>query len=391
VRLLEITNDFPPTLGGIENYIYSIVARWDSADVVIVTRATNGCEEVDRTLDAEVRREPVATLLPTPGFQSRVVGLLADTPFDMVHFASATLPLSLLGPRIRRATGIPYAVSVHGGEFMIGARLFRPLMERALGEAAVALPVSTFTQEAVLRYLRDPPPTEVVSPGVDPARFAPRQKTGPEPAPGRSARGSHFLPQGDPDHDAAQGPVILCVCRLVARKGPSTLIAALPRVLARHPGAILQIVGDGADRRRLQQAARRAGVSSSVRFVGPVPWGSLPAYYAAADVFALPTRERFRGLETEGFPLVYLEAASAGLPVVAGAAGGVGEAVADGETGIVVDGRSPDETAAAVVRLLDDPVLARSMGALGRDRVLGGFTWDDTVDQFRTALAKHAD
>jgi phosphatidylinositol alpha-1,6-mannosyltransferase len=379
VRLLEITNDFPPTLGGIENYIYSIVARWDPADVVIVTRATSGCEEVDATLDAEVRRERVATLLPTPGFQSRVVGLLADVPFDMVHFASATLPLSLLGPRIRRATGIPYAVTVHGGEFMIGARLFRPLMQRALGEAAVALPVSTFTQEAVLRYLRDPPPTEVVSPGVDPARFAPRQEAGPEPAPARRAHG-----------EKEPGRVILCVCRLVARKGPATLIGALPRILARHPGTILRIVGDGSDRRRLQHAARRAGVSSSVHFVGPVPWGSLPGYYAAADVFALPTRERFRGLDTEGFPLVYLEAASAGLPVVAGAAGGVGEAVADGETGIIVDGRSPEETAAAVIRLLDDPVLARSMGALGRDRVLGGFTWDDTVDQFRTALAKHA-
>ena len=367
MRLLEITNDFPPTLGGIENYIHSIVARWDPAEVVVLTRATNGCEAVDRTLDAEVRRERVATLLPTPGFQSRVADLLADTPFDLVHFASATLPLSLLGPRIRRATGIPYAVTVHGGEFMIGARLFRPLMQRALGEAAVALPVSTYTQEAVLRYLRAPPPTEVVSPGVDPARFAPQPKDGP-----------------------ARNPVILCVCRLVARKGPSTLIAALPPILARHPGTILRIVGDGSDRRRLQHAARRAGVSSSVHFVGPVPWGSLPGYYAAADVFALPTRERFRGLETEGFPLVYLEAASAGLPVIAGATGGVGEAVADGETGIIVDGRSPDETAAAIIRLLDDPVLARSMGTLGRDRVLGGFTWDDTVDQFRTALAKHA-
>jgi phosphatidylinositol alpha-1,6-mannosyltransferase len=176
----------------------------------------------------------------------------------------------------------------------------------------------------------------------------------------------------------------------VARKGPSTLIAALPQVLARHPGTTLQIVGDGSDRRRLQHAARVAGVSSSVRFVGPVPWDSLPGYYAAADVFALPTRERFRGLETEGFPLVYLEAASAGLPVIAGAAGGVGEAVADGETGIIVDGRSADETAAAIVRLLDNPVLASRMGTLGRDRVLGGFTWDDTLDQFRTALAKHA-
>src|SRR5205085_11176320 len=132
------------------------------------------------------------------------------------------------------------------------------------------------------------------------------------------------------------------------------------------------------------------GVSSSVQFVGPVPWNRLPGYYAAADLFALPTRERFRGLETEGFPLVYLEAASAGLPVVAGAAGGVGEAVADGETGIIVDGRSPEETAGAVIRLLDDPVLARSMGALGRHRVLSRLTWGHTVDQLRTALPKHA-
>ena len=367
VRLLEITNDFPPTLGGIENYIYSIVARWEPSEVVVLTRATHGSEAVDATLDAEVRRERVATLLPTPGFQAKVLDLLAGTHFDMVHFASATLPLSLLGPRILRATGIPYAVTVHGGEFMIGARLFRPLMQQALGEAAVVLPVSTFTQGAVLRLLKDPPPTEVVTPGVDPARFAPQ-----------------------PKDRAGQGPIILCVCRLVARKGPSTLIAALPRILARHPRTTLQIVGGGSDLRRLEHAARATGVSSSVRFVGPVPWSSLPRYYAAADVFALPTRERFWGLETEGFPLVYLEAASAGLPVVAGAAGGVGEAVADAETGIIVDGRSADETAAAIIRLLDDPALARSMGTLGRQRALSGFTWDEAVEQFRTALRKHA-
>jgi phosphatidylinositol alpha-1,6-mannosyltransferase len=106
-------------------------------------------------------------------------------------------------------------------------------------------------------------------------------------------------------------------------------------------------------------------------------------------VFALPTRERFWGLETEGFPLVYLEAASAGLPAIAGAAGGVAEAVADGETGLIVDGRSPDETAAAIIRLLDDPALAHRMGTCGRERVLDVFTWDATVDQFRTALEKH--
>lgn len=368
MRLLEITNDFPPSLGGIENYIYSIVARWEPAEVVVLTRSVEGSEVVDRTLAAEVHRHRAPTLLPTPALWSKVAGLLAAGSFDMVHFASA-LPLALLGPRILRATGIPYAVTVHGGEFIAGARLFRPWMQRALGEAAVVMPVSSFTQEAVLRLLDDPPPTEVVSPGVDPSRFA--------PAPGsRLSRGG--------------GPVVVCVCRLVARKGPSTLIAALPQVLERQPGTVLRIVGDGPDRRHLERAVRAAGVSGSVHFVGPVPWTSLPGYYAGADIFALPTRERFGGLETEGFPLVYLEAASAGLPVIAGAAGGVREAVSDGGTGFIVDGRSPGETAAALIRLLDDPVLAHRMGARGRERVLAGFTWDATVDRFRTALRKHA-
>lgn len=370
MRLLEITNDFPPTLGGIENYIYSIVARWDPREVVVLTRGGEGAAAVDATLRAEVRRERVATLLPTPAFRARVFALLAEQHFDVVHFASA-LPLALLGPRILAATGIPYAVSVHGGEFIAGARLFRPLMQRALGEASVVLPVSTFTQDALLRLLADPPPCQVVSPGVDPARFVPRPPAG-------DARQA-----GDP-------AVVLCVCRLVARKGPATLIAALPQVLARHPATTLVIVGDGPDRGRLERAARAHGVRGSVRFVGPVPWAALPGYYAGADVFAMPTRERFWGLETEGFPLVYLEAASAGLPTIAGAAGGVREAVDDGRTGVVVDGRNVDETADALIALLDDRDLARLMGRRGRQRVLAGFTWDGVVEQFRTALEKHA-
>ncbi len=366
MRLLEITNDFPPTLGGIENYIYSIVARWDPHDVVVLTRAAEGSVAVDRTLDADVRREPVGTLLPTAAFRAKVFRLLAEQSFDVVHFASA-LPLALLGPRILAATGIPYAVSVHGGEFIAGARLLRPLMQRALGEAAVVLPVSTFTQEAILRLLPDPPPSQVVSPGVDAERFVPHHRA-----------------------EVNGGPVILCACRLVARKGPATLIAALPRVTERHPGTVLTIVGGGPDRRRLERAARAHGVAASIQFVGPVPWSSLPGYYAGADIFAMPTRERFWGLETEGFPLVYLEAASAGLPTIAGAAGGVSEAVADGETGIIVDGRNSEETADAIIRLLDDRDLARRMGDQGRRRVLAGFTWDGVVEQFRTALEKHA-
>lgn len=373
MRLLEITNDFPPTLGGIENYIYSLIARWDPDDVVVLTRAARGSERVDATLSGPVHREPVSTLLPTRRLWARIQAILASQPFDVVHFASP-LPLALLGPRILRRTGIPYAVSVHGGEFIAGVRLARPLMQRALGQAAVALPVSSFTQQAILRLLADPPPTEVVTPGVDPSRFAPFAEAAPDP--GLRA------PEG--------GRTILSVSRLVVRKGPATLIAALPAVRARHPGTVLAIVGDGTDRRRLERAARHHGVAGSVRFLGSQPWDRLSGYYAAADIFALPTRERFWGLETEGFPLVYLEAAGAGLPTVAGTAGGVVEAVVDGQTGFIVDGHSPGETATALIRLLDDPALARRMGRAGRERVIAEFAWDDVVERFASVLAKHA-
>jgi phosphatidylinositol alpha-1,6-mannosyltransferase len=365
---LEITNDFPPTVGGIENYIYSVVARWPPGEVLVLTRLVDGSESVDATLRAEVLRRPASTLWPTRALYRQILELMASRAFDVVHFSSA-LPLAVLGPKILRDTGIPYAVSVHGGEFIAGARLVRPLMQRALCPASVVLPVSSFTQAAVLRLLSDPPPTEVVTPGVDPCQFAPGIDPELERPPG--------------------GFVILAVSRLIARKGPATLIAALPDVLARHPRTVLAIVGDGPDRHRLERAARALGVSAAVRFLGRQPWSRLGGFYASADVFALPTRERFGGLETEGFPLVYLEAASAGLPVVAGRAGGVGEAVVDGETGFIVDGRSASETAAALLRLLDDRALARRMGTEGRRRVAEAFTWDGAVERFRTALEKH--
>lgn len=370
MRLLEITNDFPPTLGGIENYIYSLVARWEAGRVDVLTRAGAGSERVDATLNARVHRLDVATLLPTRRVLDTALALMRSEPFDVVHFASP-LPLALLGPRILRETGVPYAVSIHGGEFIAGVRLLRPLMTRALLGAAVLLPVSSWTEAAVLRLLPHPPPTEVVTPGVDPTQFRPRDRRDAPPV-------------------ACDGRIILTACRLVARKGPATLIAALPEILDRHPETILAIAGGGPDAARLRRLAQALGVTRSVSFLGPRPWEEIGGVYRACDIFAMPTRERFGGLETEGFPLVYLEAAAAGLPVVAGMAGGVREAVADGSTGFIVDGTGVHGTVRALLRLLDDPDMARRMGARGRDRVLSEFTWEGSADRFRTALEKYS-
>lgn len=372
VRLLEITNDFPPTLGGIENYAFSLASGWEPAEVVVLARLVPGSAELDRTLPFEVVREPARrTLLPTRDLFRKAAALVRARSIDVVHFASP-LPLSLLGPRLLRSLGVPYAATVHGGEFVLPASLpaGRALLRRALSRAAVLLPVSAFTREAVVRLLGTIPPCEIVTPGVDPVRFSPA-----------------VSPAGA---TPAAGPVIVSVSRLVARKGPATLIRALPEVRRAHPPAHALIVGGGPDLRRLQRLASSLGVREAVTFAGPQPWAEVPRFYRAGDVFALPTRERFGGLETEGFPLVYLEAAACGLPAVAGDAGGVRDAVADGETGFVVDGGDAAETAGAIRRLLDDPELARDMGQRARARVLEGFTWDTVVGRVHAALERHA-
>ncbi|MGH2769040.1 MAG: glycosyltransferase family 4 protein, partial [Actinomycetota bacterium] len=340
MRLLEVTNDFPPTLGGIENYAFSLVSRWQPDEVVVLARKVPGSDDFDRRLPFEMLRQPVRLLLPTPTLLRKTVEIIRTRSIDIVHFASP-VPLALLGPRIRRATGVPYAVSVHGGELVLAASLpaARSLLATALRQAQLVLPASLFTQRAVLDALggsaRNPPPISVLTPGVDPDRFS------PDVSP--------------PEHLRLGGPVIVAVSRMVARKGAGTLIAALPRILSRHPGARLLLVGGGPDLPRLGRLARALGVAPAVIFAGPQPWSDIARFYAAGNIFALPTRARFRGLETEGFPLVYLEAASCGLPAVAGDAGGVCEAVIEDETGYIVDGRRPERAAAAIERLLDDP------------------------------------
>lgn len=372
MRLLEITNDFPPTLGGIENYIFSLVGGWDG-EVVVLTRQSPGHREFDRDLPFEVVRVPRGTLIPTPDLLRRARRIVEEKSIDVVHFASP-LPLSLLGPRIRQSHGVPYAVSAHGGEFVLQEWLLsgRVLLRVALEDACVILCESTFVQERVQQFFGGAlsPPTEFLPAGVDTDRFRP----GLEPA--------FPSPTG--------GPVIVTVGRLIARKGTGVLIRSLPGVLARHPEVHTLIVGGGPDRIALEKLAASVGVADAVTFAGPQAWSMVPRYYASGTIFVMPTRERWGGLQTEGLPLAYLEAAACGLPVVAGKVGGVRDAVIDGETGYIVEGQSEAEVAQAIVRLLDDPRAAAAMGSRARRRILDEFTWDLIGERFRTVLKKYA-
>jgi phosphatidylinositol alpha-1,6-mannosyltransferase len=170
-------------------------------------------------------------------------------------------------------------------------------------------------------------------------------------------------------------PVVVCVSRLVARKGQDVLVAGWPRVLARHPDARLLLVGGGPGEASLRRAVSRLGLEASVVLTGPIAPERLPEHYAAGDVFAMPCRTRRAGLDVEGLGMVFLEAAACGRPVVAGTSGGAPEAVQDGVTGHVVDPRSPEAVAAAVAGLLDDPARAHEMGAAGRVWVEKRWSW----------------
>jgi phosphatidylinositol alpha-1,6-mannosyltransferase len=175
-------------------------------------------------------------------------------------------------------------------------------------------------------------------------------------------------------HGLTDRPLIVCVSRLVARKGQDTLIRALPEIRRRVPDAALLVVGSGPYRSALERLAEE-GPAGSVTFTGQVSEDDLPGYYAAGDVFAMPCRSRLGGLEVEGWGNVFIEAAACGRPVVVGDSGGARESVVDGETGILVDGRRIGEVADAVSALLLDTALAQRMGEAGRERVERSFTW----------------
>lgn len=363
MRLLVVTNDFPPTIGGIENYIYSLVRRWPRDEVVVLTRTVEGAAAFDSEQDFEIIREPVDLLLPTPRVVRKARKLLVERNIEAVHFPSA-LPLGLMA----RSLGAPYVLSVHGGEFLLASRL--PLVRRALrsvcGSAAVILPESTFAHRLVSKAVPNGVPRRRLTCGVDVDRYLPENVDAVEVGSG--------------------GPVVACVTRLVARKGPRTLLRAFPQVRERVEGVHLLIVGDGPDRRHLQEMAQALGISDSVTFAGKQPWERIPAHLAAADVFALPTRSRFFGTETEGLPLVYVEAAAAGLPMIGGDVGGVADAVREGETGFMVDGNRPEQVADALLRLLLDPDLAARMGKAARTMAEEEFSWDALSDQYRDAV-----
>ncbi|QAY63281.1 glycosyltransferase family 1 protein [Xylanimonas allomyrinae] len=370
-RTLIVTNDFPPRRGGIESFVRALADRL--GDVVVYTASMPGDGDVDATLPYPVVRDRSGTLLPTPRVRDAVVRTLREHGCDRVLIGSS-VPLGLLAPALR-AAGARRVLAVTHGHEVWWSRLpgTRQALRRVGDGVDVLTDISDWTRAQIGKALSDAGRARQtrMAPGVDTDRFRPG-------CGGVDVRASLGF------DDAT--PVVVCAARLVRRKGQDMLIDAWPRVQRAVPGARLVIVGDGPYRSRLEQRAGRRGVADVVTFAGSVPWEQMPGWMDAADVFAMPSRSRLLGLEPEGLGIVFLEAAACEKPVVVGRSGGAPEATDDGVTGHVVDPRDPDEIARRIVELLTDRAAAARMGALGRERVLASWQWDQVGATARRLL-----
>jgi phosphatidylinositol alpha-1,6-mannosyltransferase len=377
---LLVTNDFPPKVGGIQAYLWELWRRLDPDSFAVLTASSHpDAQAFDRQqaqVGIRIERVPSRVLVPGPPLVRRIRDAARRIDADLVVL-DPVFPLGLIGPSL----GIPYAVLLHGAEVAIPGRLpaARELMSHVLRHSALAVSAGGYPAAEARRAVRRNgwmPPIVEIPPGVDLDRFHPLSA-----AQRQSARAELGLP--------VEGPLVVSVSRLVPRKGMDVLIDAAVRVKADLPDLTVAIAGRGRDSDRL--AGRIAELAAPVRLLGGVTDERLPLLVGAADVFVMLCRNRWLGLEQEGFGIVFLEAAAAGVPQIAGASGGAAEAVADGQTGLVV--RRPTDVGAvarAITRLLSDPELREQMGSSSRHRAEASFDYDKLAPRLAASLVDMA-
>jgi phosphatidylinositol alpha-1,6-mannosyltransferase len=354
---LLVTNDFPPKVGGIQSYLYELWRRLPPGDTTVLTTPYRGDAAWDAEQKFRVVRAKQKVLFPTARLARDIDALAREVNADVI-FLDPMLPLGHLGPRLRAA---PYVVVAHGAEITVPGRLpgTRQLARRVLRGASAVVAAGEYPAREAEHAAGTKLQTVIIPPGVDTERFAPVDSSHE-----RAAIRARF------GLDPAR-PFVLGLSRLVPRKGFDVVIDAVRQL----PDVQLVIAGTGRDRARLERRAH------NVHFLGRIADDDLPLLYGAADVFAMCCRDRWGGLEAEGFGIVFVEAAACGVPAVAGRSGGAHEAVADGETGYVVPPRDVRAVRNAIEKLCRDDALRTSMGAAARRRAVEEFSYERLVER----------
>jgi len=377
-RSLFVTNDFPPRVGGAQTYYWNMIRTLDPHDVVIVAPAHRDAAAFDATHPYTVVRTPLTTVVPLSSIERLCERLIREHDLELLQLGHP-LPAGLLGPWLRRTARVPYVIFLGGAEITVPGAVpgLASLLRWVLAESSLLLTVSDYTAAQAVRLSGGVARAEVLRPALEVEHYV--QTRADDAAAARAALGL-----GD-------DPLVVCVGRLVARKGQDMLIEALADLDGSFADVRLALVGGGHLADELRRRAAAAGLADRVHLPGEVSGDELRLWLQAADVFAGPSRTRLRGLEVEGFGIVYAEAALTGLPVIAGRSGGSPEAVVEGETGFVVDAQTPDELTRALVRLLRmSPDERRAMGARGRELALSRHAPDVAAARYHELLRRAA-
>ncbi|MEY4901138.1 MAG: hypothetical protein RI895_1560 [Actinomycetota bacterium] len=372
---LVITNDFPPRPGGIQTFGYELVRRFEPGQVSVLTSSWDGATEFDAAQKFMTVRAKTKTLLPNKRTLAMAREIIIANDVTRVLFGAAA-PLGLLAPSLRKL-GVKNIVGMTQGHEVGWA--MTPGMKQALrkigNDVDYLTYISEYTHKKISRALSPSAASNMrrVVPGVNTTEFSPTNLTA-----GSALRSSI---------DWTNRPVIVCVSRLMTRKGQDQIIQALPQVLKVVPMASLIIVGDGPYRKHLEKLTADLGLRDNLHFTGKVDQAQLANWYAAGDVFAMPCRTRVGGWDVEGLGIVFLEASATGLPVIVGNSGGAVDAVLDGETGFLVDGNNLSEIRDRLIELLANQDLAKRMGSAGRNWVTQEWTWEHSFTRLESLLS----
>jgi len=373
-RILLVTNDLGPRAGGIETFILGLLAQLNGEDIAIYASSQDGDLEFDLELkkkySVEVIRDKTKVLLPSPRVTREVIKVMKQFDSEIIWFGAAA-PLAWMSPRLRKAGAKKIVALTHGHEVW-WAKLFPfNLAMRRIGNSVdVITYLGEYTKNAMAKALGGRVRLVQIAPGIDVEHFKP------------VAKSSSLIEK----YGLQENLVIMCVGRLVHRKGQDKLIEAMPSILKSNPNAILVLIGAGPRAKKLEALVAKYKIYSNVLFLGRVSYEELPEHLAMADLFIMPSRSRLFGLEVEGLGIVYLEASSCGLPVIAGESGGAPDAVRVGETGFLVDGTNPNAIAEVVSGALSDLPRLRKMGDNGRKWTVENWSWSIWGEKFAQLL-----
>lgn len=373
--VLFVTNDFGPRAGGIETFVIGLIERRAFGSTIVYTSAQDDSHEYDqrwkRDFGVTVIRDRAKILLPTPRVARNLKKVIKQEGIQVAAFGAAA-PLGLLSTSMKSA-GVRKTIALTHGHEVWWAKIFPfTFAIRRMGATIDSLTyLGEFTQKAISRSLSKQAVKQMVkiAPGIDVEHFSPQD--------------SSELRQ---ELGLDEKKVIVSVGRLVHRKGQDHLIESMPEILAKVPNAHLLIIGRGPYLEHLAKLVAVNNLENHVSFIGRVQYAELPRFICAGDVFAMPSRSRFAGLEVEGLGIVYLEASACGLPVVAGNSGGAPDAVVEGVTGLVVDGTNNTQIAHAIITLLTNPQKCKEMGNAGQTWIKENWRWEIWSKRFNELL-----